>query len=122
MSISQEQPWVIWQNEHLMAVHKPRGMLVHDGDTSLDEYVRRMLVSSLPASISFVPGPLHRLDRNTSGIIMFSKSLRGADIFSTALRFHQLQNFIAQFLLENSFSPLHSAIFLSEIRNRGAPR
>jgi len=86
-----------------MAVHKPRGMLVHDGDTSLDEYVRRMLVSSLPASISFVPGPLHRLDRNTSGIIMFSKSLRGADIFSTALRFHQLQKFYCAILVGELF-------------------
>ena len=36
--------------------------------------------------MSFRPGPLHRLDRNTSGLIFFSKSIDGARTFSQELQ------------------------------------
>jgi 23S rRNA pseudouridine955/2504/2580 synthase len=45
----------------------------------------------LPASLSFRPGPLHRLDTPTSGIILFSTTLQGAQYFSTLIREHQVR-------------------------------
>jgi 23S rRNA pseudouridine955/2504/2580 synthase len=48
--------------------------------------VRNYLEGRLPPSLSFRPGPLHRLDRPTSGIIAFSTSLEGARNFSALLR------------------------------------
>lgn len=86
-----EQPSVIWQNEHLIAMHKPRGMLTHDGEASLDAFVYSLLKDKLSPSVSFLPGPLHRLDRNTSGIIIFSKTRLGAEKFSTAIRRREVQ-------------------------------
>jgi 23S rRNA pseudouridine955/2504/2580 synthase len=70
----------------LLFLDKPAGLLVHDGDNSLEAMVRRYLSGKLDASQSFVPGPLHRLDRNTSGVIAFSRSISGARVFSEALR------------------------------------
>ena len=84
---------ILWQNSHLIAFHKPRGMLVHDGNTSLDAYAHSVLYDLLEPSVSFSPGPLHRLDRNTSGIIVFSKTRIGAELFSTAMRNRKIRKF-----------------------------
>ncbi len=88
-----DQPRVVWENEYLAALHKPRGMLTHDGSASLEAFVRNYLHESLPPSASFIPGPLHRLDRNTSGIVMFSKSRAGAEAFSKELTAHHIRKF-----------------------------
>jgi 23S rRNA pseudouridine955/2504/2580 synthase len=76
---------VIWQGAGLLALNKPPGLAVH-GPASLDEMVRAWLADKLPPSLSFRPGPLHRLDRPTSGLIVFSASLEGARRFSSLLR------------------------------------
>lgn len=76
---------ILLQNDHILALHKRRGTLVH-GDNSLDEAVQRYLRDRIPASLSFRPGPLHRLDRNSSGIILFGKSVHGARRFSELLQ------------------------------------
>jgi 23S rRNA pseudouridine955/2504/2580 synthase len=44
------------------------------------------LRGKLAPSLSFKPGPLHRLDKPTSGIIVFSTSLEGARRFSALLK------------------------------------
>ena len=76
---------ILLENEHLLVLNKPRGLLVH-GEGSVEQAVRAYLAPRLPASLSFVPGPLHRLDRNTSGLLAFGKSLSGARLFSELLR------------------------------------
>ena len=76
---------ILLENEHILAVHKRRGTLVH-GEGSLAESVTGYLSGSLPPSLSFRPGPLHRLDRNSSGVILFGKSIEGARRFSQLLR------------------------------------
>jgi 23S rRNA pseudouridine955/2504/2580 synthase len=76
---------IVLETEDLLFLNKPAGLLVHDGTESLEWGVRHYLAPLLPPSLSFQPGPLHRLDRNTSGIIAFSRSLPGARAFSQAL-------------------------------------
>jgi 23S rRNA-/tRNA-specific pseudouridylate synthase len=75
---------VVFENDHLLVVYKEAGMLAH-GAGGLDESVLSYLEGKLPPSLSFAPGPLHRLDRGTSGLLTFSKSLAGAQAFSSAL-------------------------------------
>ncbi|MDR1374551.1 MAG: RluA family pseudouridine synthase [Treponema sp.] len=73
----------------LLIVNKPAGMGVHGlsgGGETLETLVRSFLADRLPPSLSFKPGPLHRLDRNTSGAIVFSSSLEGARRFSALIR------------------------------------
>ncbi|MCL2721473.1 MAG: RluA family pseudouridine synthase [Treponema sp.] len=78
-------PDIIWQENGLLAVNKPPGISVH-GPNSLDSMVQLFLKDKLPASLSFKPGPLHRLDKPTSGIVIFSSSLEGARLFSSLMR------------------------------------
>jgi 23S rRNA pseudouridine955/2504/2580 synthase len=69
----------------LLFLNKPPGLAVH-GPGSLDTLVQSYLGGKLPPSLSFKPGPLHRLDKPTSGVIVFSSSLEGARYFSALLR------------------------------------
>jgi 23S rRNA pseudouridine955/2504/2580 synthase len=69
----------------LIAVNKPEGLAVH-GENSLDTMVRSFLADKLPHSLSFKPGPLHRLDKPSSGIVIFSSNLEGARLFSSLMR------------------------------------
>ena len=66
-------------------INKPAGIEIH-GKNSITEGVIRYLEGKIPESLSFRPGPLHRLDRNTSGIVAFGKSLHGAREFSRLLK------------------------------------
>lgn len=75
---------VILETPDLLVLDKPAGILIH-GPGSLEEAVREYLAPKLPPSLSFTPGPLHRLDRNTSGAVFFGKSIRGARAFSELL-------------------------------------
>lgn len=72
---------ILFENNHILALNKPAGLLVH-GENSLEEGVKAYVSQLIPRSLSFKPGPLHRLDRNTSGLIFFSKSIKGARILS----------------------------------------
>lgn len=75
---------IIAETDHYLALAKPKGALVH-GQGGLDEAVRRYTEGRIETSLSFKPGPLHRLDRNTSGVLLFSKSLLGAQILGSLL-------------------------------------
>jgi len=79
------KPEIIRQESGLIAVNKPQGIAVH-GHESLDDMVRSFLAEKLPHSLSFKPGPLHRLDKPSSGIVIFSASLEGARLFSSLMR------------------------------------
>ena len=76
---------ILAEDDHILAVDKPRGVVVH-GPDSLDSLVQRYLASRIDPSLSFRSGPVHRLDRNTSGIVLFAKSLHGARHLSRLLR------------------------------------
>jgi len=78
-------PDILWQGMGLLAVNKPPALAVH-GQDSLDERVSSFLADKLPPSLSFKSGPLHRLDKPSSGIVVFSTSIEGARLFSTLLR------------------------------------
>jgi 23S rRNA pseudouridine955/2504/2580 synthase len=83
-------PEILWQGSGLIAVNKPAGLAVH-GPNSLDDMVRSLLAEKLPPSLSFKPGPLHRLDKPSSGIVVFSASIEGARLFTSLMREHKVR-------------------------------
>jgi 23S rRNA pseudouridine955/2504/2580 synthase len=74
---------IVYEDDDLLVLDKPCGVLTH-GENSLESGVTAYLAGKIPASLSFRPGPLHRLDRNTSGLLVFGKSLAGARFFTRA--------------------------------------
>ena len=81
---------IIYEGEGILVLNKPSGITVH-GPKSLVEEVSLYLAPKLPTSLSFKPGPLHRLDKATSGLIMFSTSLKGARFFSEMHKNHMIK-------------------------------
>ncbi|MEM9025839.1 MAG: pseudouridine synthase [Verrucomicrobiota bacterium] len=67
---------ILYQDETFVAVHKPSGLLVHrsplarDADTAALQIVRDQLQMHIY--------PIHRLDRPTSGILLFALSTESA--------------------------------------------
>ena len=75
----------LFEGEGLLFINKPSGLSVHGRD-SLEELVRAYLTPKMPPSLSFKPGPLHRLDKPSSGVIAFSTNIVGARVFSALMR------------------------------------
>jgi len=78
-------PPVLWRGAGIIVFNKPPGMATH-GEDSLDILVNAWLGGKLPPSLSFRPGPLHRLDKPSSGAVVFSETIEGARLFSRLLR------------------------------------
>lgn len=82
----------VFVNEDIRIINKAYGIPVQGGNkniVSLDDLIKAEYFASrrnkTGASLSFKPGPLHRIDRRTTGLVTFSQSLRGARLFSQAL-------------------------------------
>ena len=78
-------PEILYEGEGLLFLNKPSGLSVH-GKNSLEDLVHVYLEPKLPPSLSFKPGPLHRLDKPSSGLITFSTNIDGARGFSVLMR------------------------------------
>ena len=61
---------IIYRDEFLIAVHKPAGLLVHR--SFLDRHETRFAVQMLRDQIGRHVHPAHRLDRGTSGVLLFA--------------------------------------------------
>lgn len=71
------QKKIVYEDNHLLIVNKSSGQNVHPADhksteTSLIEQVQDYLWESF-SSLTFKPSLIHRIDRDTSGIIMIAK-------------------------------------------------
>lgn len=78
------KPDIILKTDDLLFINKRSGEVIH-GEKSLCEAVLKYFPPK-EKSLSFKAGALHRLDKDTSGILTFSQSLKGAQLFSKALR------------------------------------
>lgn len=74
---------VLYEDKHVLIVYKPAGLLVHEDANEQVNTLTNQVLSylsekkelDLSRENSFIPGPVHRLDRNTSGIVIFGKTL-----------------------------------------------
>ena len=84
---------IVFENRHLIIIDKPYDRSVHGKEDGLYKDLLAYLESSenKNTSLSFKPGPLHRLDRRTTGLLAFSKSIEGAHWFSKGIKEHTIQ-------------------------------
>ena len=69
---------IIYQDEHLVAVNKPHGLLVHRSGIAAqaEEFVLQKLRDQIKKRVY----PIHRLDRKTSGVLLFSLDKESAKL------------------------------------------
>lgn len=66
---------IIYEDETLIIINKPVGMVVHPGAGNQDQTLVNALLHHSP-SLNLLPraGILHRLDKNTSGLLLIAKT------------------------------------------------
>lgn len=71
LSLPQLKPLeIIYRDEHFIAVNKPHGLLVHRSSMASD--AREFALQILRNQLGRYVFPAHRLDRKTSGVLLFS--------------------------------------------------
>jgi 23S rRNA pseudouridine1911/1915/1917 synthase len=70
---------VVFEDKHLLAINKAAGMVVHPGAGTGDDTLVHALLSHCEGELSGIggverPGIVHRLDRDTSGIMLVAKT------------------------------------------------
>ena len=86
---------IIYEDANILIIDKPRGLLIH-GDNEEEKRItlQNMVLNYLskknewdPKNLSgFIPSPAHRLDRNTSGIVVFGKTLPSLQVLQNLFR------------------------------------
>lgn len=87
---------IVYEDNNILIVNKPKGILIH-GDK--DEK-RKTLTNSVLSYLykkgefkndgtSFIPSPTHRLDRNTSGLIVFAKNVLASQEMMNLFKTHE---------------------------------
>lgn len=63
---------ILYQDEDLIAINKPHGLLVHRSSIAADtsEFALQLLRDQIQQTVY----PVHRLDRKTSGILLFARN------------------------------------------------
>lgn len=91
---------ILYENDHVLLADKPAGVLSQKAvqtDISLNEWLIGYLLTSGAVSEDelsvFRPSVCNRLDRNTSGIVLCSKTLKGAQLFGDILKNRTLHKY-----------------------------
>ena len=76
---------VVYEDDNILIINKPIGIEV-TGINSLSKIVEEKY-----KNFSSIPQPCHRLDRNTSGLILFAKSNEALDILLDKFKYHEIE-------------------------------
>lgn len=70
---------IVYEDDHLIVVNKPKGMVVHPAAGNPDSTLVNALLYHCQGKLSGIngvlrPGIVHRIDKNTSGLLVVAKS------------------------------------------------
>jgi len=79
---------IIYQDDHLVAIHKPAGLLVHR--SPIDKHETRFALQMTRDAIGQPVHTLHRLDKATSGLLLFALDRDTAQRMGEQFEAHQI--------------------------------
>lgn len=85
---------IIYEDENLLIAHKPFGLLTHGDSREKKNHLANQVLSYMiekgeydpRTEKTFVPAPANRLDRNTTGIVLFGKTMSSLRELNRMLR------------------------------------
>ncbi len=83
------QPKIAWEDEYLLVVDKPAGLVVHPARGHREGTLSQLLtdtVGGVAGGDPDRPGIVHRLDRDTSGLLVVARSDEAHRLLQEALR------------------------------------
>ncbi|TDH71632.1 hypothetical protein CCR75_009638 [Bremia lactucae] len=113
--LQQLQQRIVYKDAQFLVLNKPHGLAVQDGSNvveSLAQYlpwIAKYLLSGLPGGQNLEPQQLrtvHRLDKETSGLLVLARSRLAATKFSELLRRGAVHKTYAALVASNSFKRL----------------
>jgi len=95
-----EMPSIVYEDDNILIVDKPKGMLsqkAEKGDVSLNEICLSYLLFegkiNTESLKTYTPSICNRLDRNTSGLVIYAKTYIGARIIGRSLKDRSLHKY-----------------------------
>ena len=85
---------IIYQDNHLIAVNKRAGDLVqgdHTGDIPLADNIKAYLKHKFNKPGNVFCGVIHRLDRPTTGVVLFARTSKGLERMNKAFKERQIK-------------------------------
>ena len=100
---------IVFEDEHLLVVNKPRGMVVHPAPGNYSGTLVNALLYHCKDSLSGIngvlrPGIVHRIDKDTSGLLIVAKT----DVAHIGL---------AQQIKEHSFTREYNAVIVGHLKD-----
>jgi 23S rRNA pseudouridine1911/1915/1917 synthase len=86
---------ILFEDEHVIVVNKPTGLLAHPSNTEKSGTLTNALAYHFwqTAGAPIRPGIVHRLDRNTSGVMVIAKTARAHRTLSKHFRERWVKKF-----------------------------
>jgi 23S rRNA pseudouridine1911/1915/1917 synthase len=89
---------IIFEDEYLLVINKPNGLTVHPGAGNHNQTMANALIHYSKDNLStiggeFRPGIVHRLDKDTSGLIIVAKDDHTHQLLSEALAKRDIKRF-----------------------------
>jgi len=86
---------IVFEDENMAVVNKPSGMLTHPTSLERENTLVNALLYKFGNNLSDVNGEfrrgiLHRLDRNTSGLLMIAKNNKAHEFLSNQIKEHSI--------------------------------
>ena len=94
---AQELPLeILYEDNDIIVVNKPKGMVVHPGNGNPDGTLVNALMAHCKDSLSGIggeirPGIVHRLDKDTSGVIIAAKNDKAHITLSNQIKNHEVK-------------------------------
>lgn len=87
---------IIYEDKDIIVVNKPKGMVVHPANGNLDGTLVNAIMAICKDSLSGIggeirPGIVHRLDKDTSGILIVAKNDKAHINLSEQIKNHEVQ-------------------------------
>lgn len=100
---------IVYEDNDLLVVNKPKGMVVHPAAGNTNGTLVNALLFHCKDSLSGIngimrPGIVHRIDKNTSGLLMVAKN-------------DDAHNFLAEQIKEHSFTREYEAVVYGNVKS-----
>ncbi|MCL2087589.1 MAG: RluA family pseudouridine synthase [Oscillospiraceae bacterium] len=126
-----EKPDIVYQDENILLLDKPAGLLCHDDDSGQADTLINRVIFYLKEQgeynpdneLSFCPALCNRIDRNTSGLVIAAKNAEALRIISEKIRQRQVKKYYLCIAVGNVI-PKQATLcaFLERIENKSEVR
>ena len=97
---------IVYEDEHLAVVNKPKGMVVHPAPGNYTGTLVNALLYHMKGRLSSIngvirPGIVHRIDKNTSGLLMIAKTNEAHLGLAEQIKVHSFERVYEAILVGN---------------------